>query len=512
MPVVQPAERRSSKTCGGAFECHHEAAPGTPGRAGRAGAVGGSAPALFASRHRSPWLRAPTVAAWVAPTTPSRSCPTSGRPTSSSAWSRPSSATSPATSPCSTSPTRSLPTTCGPASLALVRAIQYLPSGVVVAVVDPGVGTQRRAIAVEVAGGEGVLVGPDNGLLAPAAAMAGGAERAVSLTDTSYHLAAPGATFAGRDVFAPVAAHLCNGVDLAELGEAGRPRHPAPPGRAGVAGGGRRAGRRGALGRPLRQRPAERRSRGRRRLGRPDPAPVRRHRAHRRRRGLVRPDRWRRSGWWSTPTGSWPCASTGGRPPTSSTSARATRCAWPGWTSPTAAASPRRCRSDSGPASATGEHRSGERRSGDCSDPASTDPASLIRPASSRSAPAGSATHDGAPSPAADRPVPSTPCGPRPPSPSPCCWWRCSWPASCSCSCCADAVPGPRPLAVRDGSVRDRDLSGGTSGVNLATIIDPHPDDATALVTHGRAVTYGELRRDVAALRGGLAGLGRRRG
>jgi S-adenosylmethionine hydrolase len=105
-------------------------------------------------------------------------------------------------------------------SLALVRAIQYLPSGVVVAVVDPGVGTQRRAIAVEVAGGEGVLVGPDNGLLAPAAAMAGGAERAVSLTDTTYHLAAPGATFAGRDVFAPVAAHLCNGVDLTELGEA----------------------------------------------------------------------------------------------------------------------------------------------------------------------------------------------------------------------------------------------------------------------------------------------------
>jgi hypothetical protein len=104
-------------------------------------------------------------------------------------------------------------------SLALVRAIQYLPSGVVVAVVDPGVGTERRAVAVEIAGGEGVLVGPDNGLLAPAAAMAGGAERAVELTDARFHLRAPGATFAGRDVFAPVAAHLCNGVDLAELGE-----------------------------------------------------------------------------------------------------------------------------------------------------------------------------------------------------------------------------------------------------------------------------------------------------
>jgi S-adenosylmethionine hydrolase len=105
-------------------------------------------------------------------------------------------------------------------SLALARCMAYVPSGVVLAVVDPGVGTDRRAVAIEVAGGAGVLVGPDNGLLAPAVAMAGGAERAVSLTDESYHLAAPGATFAGRDVFAPVAAHLCNGVDLGELGEA----------------------------------------------------------------------------------------------------------------------------------------------------------------------------------------------------------------------------------------------------------------------------------------------------
>ena len=68
-------------------------------------------------------------------------------------------------------------------SLALVRAIQYVPSGVVLAVVDPGVGTERRAIAVEVADGEGVLVGPDNGLLAPAVAMAGGAGRAVVLDE-----------------------------------------------------------------------------------------------------------------------------------------------------------------------------------------------------------------------------------------------------------------------------------------------------------------------------------------
>lgn len=104
-------------------------------------------------------------------------------------------------------------------SLALVRSVQYLAPGVVLAVVDPGVGTDRRAVAVEVGGeGEAVFVGPDNGLLAGAVAMTGGATRAVELTETKYHLPAPGATFAGRDVFAPVAGHLCNGVDLGELG------------------------------------------------------------------------------------------------------------------------------------------------------------------------------------------------------------------------------------------------------------------------------------------------------
>ena len=125
-------------------------------------------------------------------------------------------------------------------ALALARSMQYLTltPAVVLAVIDPGVGSARRAVAVE-AGGAGVdglgsaadgvggdeggpaaiLVGPDNGLLAPAVAMAGGARRAVSLTNDDYHLPAPGPTFAGRDVFAPAAAHLCAGVDLAELGE-----------------------------------------------------------------------------------------------------------------------------------------------------------------------------------------------------------------------------------------------------------------------------------------------------
>ena len=102
--------------------------------------------------------------------------------------------------------------------LALARSAQYLCPGVVLAVVDPGVGGARRAVAVEVGDGASVLVGPDNGLLAPAVALVGGATRAVELTDRAYQLDAPGATFAGRDVFAPAAAHLCLGVELHDLG------------------------------------------------------------------------------------------------------------------------------------------------------------------------------------------------------------------------------------------------------------------------------------------------------
>ena len=103
-------------------------------------------------------------------------------------------------------------------SLALARAVQYVPAGIVIAVVDPGVGSARRAIAVEVAGGRGIFLGPDNGLLASGIAMAGGADRAFELTNTELHLAAPGTTFAGRDVFAPVAAFLANGGALEDVG------------------------------------------------------------------------------------------------------------------------------------------------------------------------------------------------------------------------------------------------------------------------------------------------------
>jgi S-adenosylmethionine hydrolase len=102
-------------------------------------------------------------------------------------------------------------------ALTLVRAIQYLPSGVVLAIVDPGVGTDRRAIAVEVE--NGVLIGPDNGLLAPSVAMLGGAQRVFCLSNAEYQLPAPSGTFSGRDVMAPAAGHLAAGVGIEELGE-----------------------------------------------------------------------------------------------------------------------------------------------------------------------------------------------------------------------------------------------------------------------------------------------------
>ena len=101
----------------------------------------------------------------------------------------------------------------------LAQTVRYLPpSVVVVGVVDPGVGTSRRAIAL--AAGDFILVGPDNGLLLWAAASLGGASAAVELTEPDYHLDASTPTFAGRDVFAPAAAHLALGLPLAAFGAA----------------------------------------------------------------------------------------------------------------------------------------------------------------------------------------------------------------------------------------------------------------------------------------------------
>ena len=105
-------------------------------------------------------------------------------------------------------------------SLALARASQYILPGIVLAIVDPGVGSGRRAIAVEINHGEAIFIGPDNGLLAPAIAMVGEVTRAVELNNQEFHLPSLSATFAGRDIFAPVAAHLCNGTELSDFGTA----------------------------------------------------------------------------------------------------------------------------------------------------------------------------------------------------------------------------------------------------------------------------------------------------
>jgi hypothetical protein len=103
-------------------------------------------------------------------------------------------------------------------ALALVRSVQYLPeASVVLAVVDPGVGTDRRLLAVETE--VATLLGPDNGLLAPAVAMLGGAGRVVSITSEEHRLLAPGPTFAGRDVLAPAAAALATETPLEALGD-----------------------------------------------------------------------------------------------------------------------------------------------------------------------------------------------------------------------------------------------------------------------------------------------------
>ena len=105
-------------------------------------------------------------------------------------------------------------------ALTLWRCAPWLRGSVVLAVVDPGVGTARRAVAVEVAGADVVLVGPDNGLLAPAAYALGGPTAAVELRPLPARVAGTGATFDGRDLFAPVAARLASGEwTLADVGD-----------------------------------------------------------------------------------------------------------------------------------------------------------------------------------------------------------------------------------------------------------------------------------------------------
>ncbi|HEY7603375.1 MAG TPA: SAM-dependent chlorinase/fluorinase [Gaiellaceae bacterium] len=107
-------------------------------------------------------------------------------------------------------------------ALVLANTIRYMPEGVHLAVVDPGVGSDRRGLALRDEAGR-LYVGPDNGLLVPAAERQGGVAAAWQLTNTAFMLDAVSRTFHGRDVFSPVAAHLAVGIDPAELGPAVEP-------------------------------------------------------------------------------------------------------------------------------------------------------------------------------------------------------------------------------------------------------------------------------------------------
>ncbi len=100
---------------------------------------------------------------------------------------------------------------------ALVESLVHLPVGAHVAVVDPGVGTQRRPIAIRCVRGD-VLIGPDNGLLLPAAKALGGIAAVVVLDDERWWGPNRSHTFHGRDLFAPVAAHVASGVPFGDLG------------------------------------------------------------------------------------------------------------------------------------------------------------------------------------------------------------------------------------------------------------------------------------------------------
>jgi S-adenosyl-L-methionine hydrolase (adenosine-forming) len=112
-------------------------------------------------------------------------------------------------------------------AIVLQQSVPYMPDSIHLAVVDPSVGSSRRAVAIETGWGE-IFVGPDNGLLVPAAESSGGVKRVTELVEEQFLLRPISRTFQGRDVFAPATAHIANGVDLAEFGPAIEPSELTP--------------------------------------------------------------------------------------------------------------------------------------------------------------------------------------------------------------------------------------------------------------------------------------------
>lgn len=105
------------------------------------------------------------------------------------------------------------------ASLLLKQAVRYMPVAVHLAIVDPTVGSARRAIALRSSDGS-VFVGPDNGLMISAVRARGGLEQARELSNPALRLGEVSRTFHGRDIFAPAAAHLAAGTPIEEFGDA----------------------------------------------------------------------------------------------------------------------------------------------------------------------------------------------------------------------------------------------------------------------------------------------------
>lgn len=108
-------------------------------------------------------------------------------------------------------------------ALVLASTLPYLPKGIHVAIIDPGVGTARRGIIMQVKRGD-FLVGPDNGIFGPVIERLGGAKEGVEITNKKYMSKEICATFHGRDIFSPVAAHLFLGVKMGEFGQKIKPR------------------------------------------------------------------------------------------------------------------------------------------------------------------------------------------------------------------------------------------------------------------------------------------------